>query len=117
MTTTKPTEIELATFTPGPWRYTEGGIIDNSPLKGHAGIEIADVYGTEYHDKRGPSLLMAESNARLVAASPDLLEACKLAATIIEIMFNRIKGEPPQECKDDFIQIVDAIKKATEENK
>jgi len=64
-----------AKHTFGSWRYTDGGIIDNSPTKGHAGIEIADVFGADAHDTRGPSLNEAKANATLIAAAPELLEA------------------------------------------
>lgn len=67
--------------TPGPWRYTDGGIIDIPKNC----LEIADVYGADIHDdKRGPELLEAQANARLIAAAPELLEACKKSTKYIE---------------------------------
>lgn len=63
--------------TRGPWRYTDGGIIDNQPLPGFAGVEIADVYGADLHDSRGPDFEESCTNARLIAAAPELLAMCK----------------------------------------
>lgn len=61
----------------GRWRYTDGGIIDDNPPAGHAGVEIADVHGADPHDARGPELAEAQANGRLIAASPKLAEACR----------------------------------------
>ena len=63
--------------TPGPWRHTEGGIIDNNlaisdPLNY---VEIADVYGADQHDDRGPELPEAKANARLIALAPEMANA------------------------------------------
>lgn len=55
--------------TPGPWRYTDGGIIDTP---NQTGLEIADVYGADINDKRGPELCEAMANAHLIAAAPEL---------------------------------------------
>ncbi len=70
----------MSKHTPGSWRYTDGGIIDNSPERGHAGTEIADVYGVGMYDNRGPRgdvgerMEQAEANARLIAAAPEMYE-------------------------------------------
>ncbi len=71
----------MTKHTEGPWRYTCGGIIDNSPSRGHAGIEIANVFGADSSDDRGPDgrtekgFEQAGANARLIAAAPEMLEA------------------------------------------
>ena len=75
---------QQAQHTPGPWRYTDGGIIDNAPPRGHAGVEIADVLGADTHDRRGPVLKQeARANAAFIVRAcnshDDLLAACKFA--------------------------------------
>ncbi len=73
----EPTTPDLTKHTPGPWRYTDGGIIDNKPSRGHAGLEIADVYGVDCYDGRGlgdANPQEAKANARLIAAAPEMLK-------------------------------------------
>jgi hypothetical protein len=63
--------------TRGPYRYTEGGIIDVPHIRG---LEIADVYGAHDTDDRGPEdTEEACANARLLAASWDMQEAIREA--------------------------------------
>ena len=61
--------------TPGPWRICYDGRID-----GLNGDEICSGLGfesyKEFQDDKG-----VQSNALLIAAAPDLLEAAKLAST------------------------------------
>lgn len=60
----------MSKHTPGPWEY-----------RGHAWVQTAD-------DKKTPIAnfnfyAATEANARLIAAAPELLEACKVALGII----------------------------------
>ena len=60
----------MSKHTPGPWEYL-----------GHAWVQTAD-------DKKTPIanfnfFAATEANARLIAAAPELLEACKVALGII----------------------------------
>lgn len=63
--------------TPGPWQFTTNMY----------GIDNMQVYGVE--DKNGPSGVAncgygegSEANARLIAAAPELLEACQAYVAI-----------------------------------
>jgi hypothetical protein len=65
--------------TPGPWIADENGVI----LGGLNGLtSIGETYckaweRTPEHPMREAMLQEAQANARLIAAAPDLLEACK----------------------------------------
>ena len=65
----------MSVHTPGPWFYSRG----EAASEGHyVSAEEAIVAETEgYHPESGEALKLevAESNARLIAAAPDLLEA------------------------------------------
>lgn len=69
---------EQGKHTPGPWREGEGGMLSRLNVWAGAAYQIAQV-------KRFPAADVvrqiradaeAEANARLIAAAPDLLEAC-----------------------------------------
>ena len=67
------------TFTPGPWAFEPGnwgvasrpgwGLVDSDGLS----LNVT-VHGTDVLHNNDPH---AEANARLIAAAPDLLEACQ----------------------------------------
>lgn len=62
--------------TKGPWPvdYTGDGkriIVGEGLVEGPNGYDVAEVYSDDC------PRAVAEANARLIAASPDLLEACK----------------------------------------
>jgi len=63
----------MSKHTPGPWKWwtTHEGAHRINPHKG--GLVIASC------DTRNPFSEEQEANARLIAAAPDLLEACKAA--------------------------------------
>lgn len=52
--------------TPGPWET-------------HEGIDYRHVYGGDFNDSESPiaSVSSSKANARLIAASPDLMEVAK----------------------------------------
>lgn len=86
--------------TPGPWYQLSGGFITNSVLLGWAGEDhyVCSV-GHQKH---------AEANARLIAAAPELLEACKAACQcLIEI------GNVEHKAKETYNQLKQAIAEAT----
>lgn len=59
--------------TPGPWNFkkiTQGSLKDNYAIGGH----WLDELGCEHEGFIGTSI--REANARLIAAAPELLEAC-----------------------------------------
>lgn len=53
----------MAKHTPGPWTHSEDGVIVDA-----AGKQLASVFPRD-----------RAANARLIAAAPDLLEACRAA--------------------------------------
>ena len=66
--------------TPGPWTVTADGAgwyIECSPERGHSVAYIRAEIGEEDPDTSDDE---KESNARLIAAAPELLEALKLIA-------------------------------------
>lgn len=90
--------------TPGPWQ-----IHNNVGRKGGLGI-VADgapcVIACMSNVKAWP--VEAEANARLIAAAPDLLEACRMAYRFYR-QFNRLSNN-----EDEIFQAVkQAIRKAT----
>ena len=86
--------------TQGPWRFTEGGIIDTGKRFGRSDEyrEIADVFGVDEFDTHTlapPSREEAAANARLIAAAPALLEACKGVVRCMEL-----EGKKWRHCRD-----------------
>jgi hypothetical protein len=81
----------MPSHTPGPWRVDPGSPQDIQC----AGGEIASTWNTlcngEEFRVTGACTDMATSlaNARLIAAAPDLLAACKLAIPEISCLFNQ----------------------------
>jgi dissimilatory sulfite reductase (desulfoviridin) alpha/beta subunit len=73
--------------TPGPWEITTGAQADP------CSIEAADCTIANLKSARGNAL----ANARLIAAAPELLEACKSARSAIlfggKIDWNKILDE------------------------
>lgn len=81
------TEQKIVSYTPGPWRFgtPEGkGFEQRIPIH-RAGTETNGVVYAGPHayvrvtHVTGEAFDLAEANARLIAASPDLLEACRHA--------------------------------------
>ncbi len=73
---------EKVTHTPGPWPMQPTGdgkriVIGRGLVEGPNGYEVAEVYSDDCpYD-------LAEANARLIAAAPDLLAALKDAERIL----------------------------------
>ena len=67
----------MAKYSPTPWRFGNGYVLDASnnvvPIEG-----IAQPRGVTAHDD------VAWANARLIAAAPELLEACKKIMQLVE---------------------------------
>jgi len=81
--------------TDGPWKMVAYEDIDRVVIENEAGSEIAEVNGA---DNNSVFFLPRKENARLIAAAPDLLDACKA------VISNTVN--PPWQL------IVDAIAKA-----
>jgi hypothetical protein len=62
-------------FTPGPWRLEHGLGFDNTDMHSVKGANGDLVCDNEHYYPHGVSL----EDARLIAASPDLLAACEAA--------------------------------------
>ncbi len=110
----------MSTFTPGPWKF-------KPCLLGHPNNRLNPIVTSEcgsvarlFHSgstiagmtSLAPSTLdEAEANARLIAAAPELLEAClDVESKLVDYEAERINWRP-----DDFLQRVRAaIAKATE---
>ncbi len=76
-------EMKMSKHTPGPWSYRKvprkqeweinTGRCPNSGHESWTGMSV--VFGCDDYPKMGK--IVGEANARLIAASPELLEACK----------------------------------------
>ena len=70
----------MSKHTPGPWKYSTEPQPNGCPIIGAQGLMIAMLAHTvKQADQRETAL----ANARLIAAAPELLEALKLAQSII----------------------------------
>ena len=67
------------THTPGPWQ-----IKHRVNIIGSTGRSVASAGGYTTNTDNGEHILENEANARLIAAAPDLLEACKEAEDWLE---------------------------------
>lgn len=65
--------------TPGPWEVRSGDVIRRPHWIRGGGHTIAEVFWDEYFDEGDPA-----ANAALIAAAPDLLDACKLVQPVLE---------------------------------
>ena len=100
--------------TPGPW---EAQIEKDTRLKivGPEGwLGVAQAFGDDFKE--------AQANARLIAAAPELLEACQIAVVLLRrYIEDHILGDalPPEEhpefpISQKYLKVVNAIAKATE---
>lgn len=86
--TINPTQ--LATHTPGPWaiKGPSTASVDNGPTRHPGGdygiIAAGQVIAEAFHQTDISVYQHALANARLIAAAPELLEACQLALLNIE---------------------------------
>lgn len=97
--------------TPGPW-YVHGSIISPTPTGKR--FAIAEVFRD--------SIETANANARLIAAAPDLLEACKQAVNALELahggrdtlVLRKLRGTIEKATGENWGSNRSAIKKATQ---
>jgi len=92
--------------TPGPWKY-EAEVAYGRDIRTEDGkIWLGSALNEHSDLKHFPSSAVCEKNAQLMSASPDLLEACKMA-----LESYRIAAEH-HNIEFDAVPIEDAIKKA-----
>jgi len=98
---------ELTHHTPGPWKAPEhpsgemGFVWQITPERPHH--RHACAVGTVF--RWGDLLAESEANARLIAASPDLLAACKAAVEVISDLDSEETGHV-------YYQLLKAIERA-----
>lgn len=98
--------------TPGPWHVTPSGGIagDGEAVVLNWESDVAECSGAKAINN---GFGRAEANARLIAAAPDLLEACQTAldglAGMTTTQFSQGKDAPIRE------DLAEAIRKATNE--
>ncbi len=74
--------------TPGPWRHAGHDYAQGTHITVYCeqGTNVASVTKSPWTGNKGPSaakyLEVAEANARLIAAAPELLRVAELAATL-----------------------------------
>jgi hypothetical protein len=61
--------------TPGPWRIYDGGMIGSASVR-----RFPEMAVTEPGSIKGETIGVGMANARLIAAAPELLAACKGAS-------------------------------------
>ena len=77
------------TYTPGPWNYAGPSDIGRDTYSIYGNGPLAHTAGpSDYGDA-------AEANARLIAAAPELLEACEVANRFFEQNDDFTDGEYP----------------------
>lgn len=75
-----------ATHTPGPWKVSASALADNANdyaiyvMRDDRRQIIAEAFGRSDWQHTHPS----DANARLIAAAPELLEACSTLVQVIE---------------------------------
>ena len=91
--------------TPGPWHILSGGFISNSVLSDWASDKhyVAQVKGGNIYN---------HANAHLIAAAPDLLEACKIAANNLRDEVNGLRDESEEDWDYEIETLEQAINKA-----
>lgn len=78
------------THTKGPWNYDEVWAL----IKGPEGEEICAVHSALRADSNRRKPEIATANARLIAAAPELLQACEAALSYLQDPESSItKGE------------------------
>jgi len=87
--------------TPGPWKYSHRGVYFYSNVHKY-GETIAKCYGNNY-----------QANARLIAAAPALLEACR--GLLMRIAIAAIDNDPIMPQEPEIIAAQAAIKLAEKE--
>jgi len=102
----------MSKHTPGPWRVVESKYVDKT--------SCLYVMAGDYADEGEPDMKVevissvAQCDASLIAAAPELLEACRRADRVIENAYNKMFGalDLTRAAGRDLEYIRAAIKKA-----
>lgn len=99
---------KMPATTPHPWKAVQSRGLNSYEIRGGNDAYLADVWGVDIPVPNGVAIGEVKANARLIAASPLLLNACKAAR---EAYGNLLweGGQPPDEICD---QLDLAIQKA-----
>ena len=89
--------------TPGPWTYDSTWSLINGPKKEEVAAIHSGTIGDRVHRQQRA---IADANARLIAAAPEMLEALKLLTTYVE-EYKRGKI-----WDINFVEVTNAINKA-----
>jgi hypothetical protein len=97
----------MSKFTPGPWRIVDKGI---RAEKGYICFLADWPHHYEGQDKRyADELVERDANAHLIAAAPDLYEACRGAVVTIEALFADLGRDPSN--NDNYCRLKDVLLK------
>lgn len=99
----------LTKHTPGPWDWRDIDDLRQAKSTRTDGRYGESVLYASYDYDRGPYLETTDANRALIAAAPDLLEACIQAAISLRAVYGLL---PYQTCSE-VILLDDAIAKAT----
>ncbi len=88
--TTQPTTEAKAQHTPGPWRINGSVITAQGDMKLTVAIVPCKADARPLADAAAVSFAQRDANARLIAAAPELIEACRVCATALTVtQFNQ----------------------------
>jgi hypothetical protein len=97
-------------YTPGPWTYSRvignNGVLDIEDRKNE--FCICSVY------QDGIPKIQQVANAKLIAAAPDLLEACKAASGALSLQYSMDGQFSRWQDEALYVMLNNAIRKATE---
>lgn len=100
----------MTTHTPGPWAASQNSVYWQ--INGPDGAIVGDVCGTSVWATAEEEA----ANARLIAAAPELLEACDMARIVLAGIPCKTKQQR-QLLQDTFDALTKASQKATGESK
>jgi len=97
-------------FTPGPWEVYDG--FSDTQIKGMRNGREANIITGMYDEENEPALEELAANAFLIAAAPELLEACKY---VVQYHRDHDSGEGELFGLDFVTTCIAAIRKAESE--